>query len=278
MRGCIAALGLCFLTGVLSVLLIFFLGFNTPACRICLQASSMVIPRYEGFGLTTGQFLGRAQGGNIKYTYVVDGRTFTAKEWIDDWDIEKISSGTPLPVLYDYRNPSIHILKFNANETVCNAFGENGLYALRYLLPAALIPHLLFAWRMQRTSLAGSVPRRLMLVIPVQNMAAVVVATCSLLVLEPILMVEPLVLLKMVSIVAVGWATLAAEGLWRRSRIGWLASILGDAGCFALLVWCGMRGPIGLAASGALLGVPIAMLLCTEMVAFYFRYGRTKLI
>jgi len=55
-----------------------------------------------------------------------------------------------------------------------------GMYGLTYILPVSFIANLLFTWKRHSATLVNWVPRVVMIIVPVQNLAAVVTAACVL--------------------------------------------------------------------------------------------------
>jgi hypothetical protein len=268
----------------LSVLLVaffaFYLGVNTAECRLSefSEFSESVV------ATTTGRFIQRVGGSGVRYSFVANGKTFTAVGLFRDKPIESIEAGSPLGVSYDSGNPSVSsVLVASEMLDECNYEQAPACFFIVFLcsiLGIAARGSLTFRKR-QRPVLAR-IPTAAAVAGEMQNLAALATAACLFWILDnrltdihdfpgsfvlaAILLIATIVF---ISILPILWAGSAALGLWSGSRLGWLASIVGDAICLGLLIWCGMRGPLGIAVSAALLGTPITLLFLPQVARFY---------
>ena len=271
--------GLWCLSVLLVVFFAYYLTLNTAECRLTLETSDSIV------ATTAGRFVEQLGGNRIRYSFVANGKTFTAAGLFQD---KSIGPGRSLVVSYDSRNPSISsVLGDSEMEDECNDESSLLIVFLCSFLGAAARGSL--ALRKRRRPVSTWVPTAARVAGEMQNLAALATAACLFwilfktvadvsdipgsFVLAAVLLIARIVF---ISILPILWAVQVALGLSSGSRLGWLASIAGDIICLGLLIWCGMRGPLGIAASIALLGTPIILLLLPRTARFYLTAVREE--
>jgi hypothetical protein len=256
----------------------FYLSLNTAACTLDgLEAMEKPI------STATGQVVQRIGGSDIRYSFVANGRAFTAVGQVDDGPVERFEAGNPLIVIYDPSDPSVSVPEVSEYwmSGLQNDCGNFNRYALYVVLSCSLLgvgARVFLALKRRSFSGASGARKEATIAAELQSFAALATAASFLWIsgfgsqgiLEP---PRNLAVGVILSLLPVLWAVLAAQGLRYGSRVGWLASIVGDIVCLGILIWCGMRGPLGLAASVALLGTPIVLLLLPRVARFYLGFN-----
>jgi len=260
-------IGLWILSVLIADFFAYYLSLNTAGCRLIAGEGTHT-------ETTTGRLIQRMHGDHIKYSFVANGRTFVAIGRARKKPVEWIVAGNPLVIFYDPHNPSISVLEISEFELECGELlGVSG-YAVILCSILGISTRIFVALKERRQLVMTRVPKIAMIAAEIQTLAASASAACLFVISGAAGIYKypgNFILAAVLSILPALWAVLAAQGLWRGSRVGWVASIVGDLICFGLLIWCGMRGPLAIAASGALLGTPIILLLLPQVTGFYLQ-------
>jgi hypothetical protein len=94
LTGVLKQAGLWCLSVILAGLFAYDLTRDTPACVLLRSPEGSTAS-------TTARFIGRVRGSYIKYSFVANGKTFTATGWVGTRPLEWVEAGNPLVVSYD---------------------------------------------------------------------------------------------------------------------------------------------------------------------------------
>lgn len=263
--GVLKHVGLWFLSVLLAGMFAYYLTENTTACRF------LNVPESET-ATTTGRFIERVRGSYIRYSFVANGKTFVAAGWVGKKPMDWVEAGNPLIVSYDPRNPSINVLEVTDAGADCYESGIGSFLAVLLCSILSVAARIFLFMKERGRPVRTRVPRAAAIAAEIQNTAALATSACLFWIsvgADIYKFPQNMVMAVLLSSLPVLWGVLAARGLREGGRVGWFASIVGDVISFVLLIWCGMRAPLALGASGALLGAPLILLLLPHVVRFY---------
>ncbi|HVP63910.1 MAG TPA: hypothetical protein VMT82_03380 [candidate division Zixibacteria bacterium] len=232
-----------------------YLCLNTPEWRL--------VETVDNVATATGEILGTT-GQTVRYSFVVDGKTYESHGALGTQPTGASSSRKTVLVSYDPRDPSINsILSFGEMEDESGEQFRVGWIAIIYGSLLYFVARLWIARRMRCST--ATLPKGVAAAAELQYFGALAVAVVLFLTIglhtPPELSASAAIAVcALLPAMPFIW-TIAATHLLRRGTVsGYIACIIGDIAMGGLIVFCGMRGLVGMTLSIALLGGPIALL------------------